>query len=761
MKYKFNSLSMATVILLGLTFNTAFLTPLWAMEYPDETSEGTLGQETPKKQKMDWGKFGSFDKCMEQANEGSPSAQYKMGQYYKKNKLKEMAYDYFEQAASGGLMTAQYRKGLMLLEDQGTEKNEQEGIRFIMRAADRGFEKARFEYVRMVVEDRIVEKNLEKAIAYMEKVEKDSGLKYQESRFYLGLLYQNQNSGYAKSCFEAALDGLDIILRENPNEARALWMKGKVYKYGLQDFELAHNSFLAAAALESAESQYELGLMSQKGEGGPDKDLKQADYYFREAAKRGHKKAKTIIGPEDFVVIGEEEPTTPFMPLLPPLQEKEDFKEKSEEKLDPEIKPEHEINWDDPEVFLSFLTKADLGDLQAQYKLGLRSKKKKEKATALGFFTKAAESGLACAQYRLGIMHLKGRGTERDEQEGARHIILAAEQNFLPAQLKWGSLLLRGKDINKDEKMGASLIEMVALRELPKAQLKFGLMMLNGRGVAKNEPKGAGLIKLAADKACKKARLQYGLMALYGRGIPKKEREAIRYLKMAQGLRYFKSEYYLGLLYQKGIGTNKNENKAKTYFQSALAGLKKRADMLDAKALYRIGMVYKHGLKDPSLAFKSFLTATSLGYAEAQYQLALMLDNGEGDVEVDLIEAFRHFKLAADQGHAKARTATGFMYQIGRGVEQSDITTQIYFTLAAEQGEREGEFLRAQFLLQSWKKDDRRKARELLWSSARKGCERAKEELRRQGESNLDLNFDDFIFLENEPLEEKPAGNSA
>lgn len=433
---------------------------------------------------------------------------------------------------------------------------------------------------------------------------------------------------------------------------------------------------------------------------------------------------------------------------------------KDEEALNLGIKQKQEIDWDNYEIFCSYLTRAELGDSQAQYMLGLRSKKRKEKAPALGFFTKAAGNGLDRAQYRTGIMHLKGRGTKKNESEGARFIILAAEQNFLPAQLKWGLLLLRGKGVEKDAKMGTSLIQSVADRELPKAQFQLGLMMLNGRGVAKNEQEGARLIKLAADKEYKKAQLQYGFAALYGRGVPNNEQEAIRYIQMAQGSRYFKGEYFLGLLYQNGIGVNKFENKAQECFQRALDGLKKRADRDDAKALCRIGIVHKYGLRELSLAFNPFLRATFLGSTEAEYQVALMLDNGEGDVEEDPIGAFKHFQSAANRGHAKAQTATGLMYQMGRGVKPSNENAQIYFTLAANQGEREGEYLRAQFLLQSWEKDDTRKAIKLLWSSADKGCKHAKEELWKRGERNPSLDVDDFIFVENEPLEEKPAGDS-
>ena len=48
-----------------------------------------------------------------------------------------------------------------------------------------------------------------------------------------------------------------------------------------------------------------------------------------------------------------------------------------------------------------------------------------------------------------------------------------------------------------------------------------------------------------------------------------------------------------------------------------------------------------------------------------------MYDNGQG-VPKDFQEAARWYRLAADQGHAKAQTLLGRMYAQGQGVAQND-----------------------------------------------------------------------------------------
>jgi len=60
--------------------------------------------------------------------------------------------------------------------------------------------------------------------------------------------------------------------------------------------------------------------------------------------------------------------------------------------------------------------------------------------------------------------------------------------------------------------------------------------------------------------------------------------------------------------------------------------------------------------------------------------------------------AFTKFKLAADQGDAKAQFNLGLMYRDGRGVAQNDAEAVRWLKLAAEQGdEGSQEVLRRDF----------------------------------------------------------------
>ena len=69
----------------------------------------------------------------------------------------------------------------------------------------------------------------------------------------------------------------------------------------------------------------------------------------------------------------------------------------------------------------------------------------------------------------------------------------------------------------------------------------------------------------------------------------------------------------------------------------------------------------------------------------AQYNLGFMYTNGEG-VPRDNAEAVRWYRLAAEQGYAKAQLNLGGMYALGRGLPQDDAEAVRWFRLAADQG---------------------------------------------------------------------------
>ena len=60
--------------------------------------------------------------------------------------------------------------------------------------------------------------------------------------------------------------------------------------------------------------------------------------------------------------------------------------------------------------------------------------------------------------------------------------------------------------------------------------------------------------------------------------------------------------------------------------------------------------------KDPAMAIKWYNQAASKQDAEAEYQLAMMLLEGKGDMERDLAAGRDWLRRAVGHGHAQAKT---------------------------------------------------------------------------------------------------------
>ena len=83
--------------------------------------------------------------------------------------------------------------------------------------------------------------------------------------------------------------------------------------------------------------------------------------------------------------------------------------------------------------------------------------------------------------------------------------------------------------------------------------------------------------------------------------------------------------------------------------------------------------------------FAATIKAAESGDADAQFDLGLMYNNGQG-VPKDYAEAVKWFRLAADQGFAKGQNGLGLMYNIGQGVPKDYAEAVKWYRLAAEQG---------------------------------------------------------------------------
>jgi len=129
-----------------------------------------------------------------------------------------------------------------------------------------------------------------------------------------------------------------------------------------------------------------------------------------------------------------------------------------------------------------------------------------------------------------------------------------------------------------------------------------------------------------------------------------------------------------------------------------------------------------HGVeRDCGEAFKWFRLAAEQGSPMAQSNLGLMYDNGLG-VPQDYSEAIRWYGLAAEQGVPEAQTNLGLMYDKPHGVPQDYVQAHMWYNLAGASGDAQGLKLRdliAQKMTPVQIAEAQRRARERLSKTGR------------------------------------------
>lgn len=84
-------------------------------------------------------------------------------------------------------------------------------------------------------------------------------------------------------------------------------------------------------------------------------------------------------------------------------------------------------------------------------------------------------------------------------------------------------------------------------------------------------------------------------------------------------------------------------------------------------------------------AFRHWKVLADLGHAKSQYNIGNMFEKGRG-VTKDYKVAVKWYRLAADQGLAAAQYNLGLCFELGKGVEQNNSVAEEMYSLAAKQG---------------------------------------------------------------------------
>jgi len=135
------------------------------------------------------------------------------------------------------------------------------------------------------------------------------------------------------------------------------------------------------------------------------------------------------------------------------------------------------------------------------------------------------------------------------------------------------------------------------------------------------------------------------------------------------------AQYHVGMMYNNGIGTQRDLKQAFDWFQKAAASN-------DPLGAYKLGCYYDGQgadvvATDSDEALKYKLVAAKAGYVLAQHDVALLYAR-QGNSE----EAFKWWKMAADQGYPKALYNLSGSYFQGKGTPKDLSLAYAYYKLS-------------------------------------------------------------------------------
>ncbi len=320
----------------------------------------------------------------------------------------------------------------------------------------------------------------------------------------------------------------------------------------------------------------------------------------------------------------------------------------------------------------SFLAEEELKIMLAEAE-DLSDENREEKAAAI---RAVAEYGYAPAQYRLGYCHETGFGLPKSQSVAAAYYRHAAEQCYAPAAYRL-ALCLREHYVDKAE-LDISYFWLRIAAEL-------------------GSPEACGLL---------------GDCYAGGEGVPENPLRAAYWYTRAAEDGDFPAAYRLACLYRDGRGVKQNHSYEKYYAEIAYNGGVRAAEKLIARLSRervfsevpkrieiknrnedRFELGYRaYGEGKYALAVTMYRLAAEDGYARARNNLGICYEKGHG-VPKEEDTAVVWYRLAAEGGYDTAWMNLGDCYLYGRGVAQSDDNAFACYLTAAEKGYAPAQFV--------------------------------------------------------------------
>jgi TPR repeat protein len=141
--------------------------------------------------------------------------------------------------------------------------------------------------------------------------------------------------------------------------------------------------------------------------------------------------------------------------------------------------------------------------------------------------------------------------------------------------------------------------------------------------------------------------------------------------------------YPVGRAYLLGTGVAQDLERGSRLLQTAV-----EATPVNSDAQFLLGRAYQNGWgipRDPASAFRHLKIAADAGDARAQWNVGMMLLEGDG-VPANAVQAYRYVREAGEQGYEQGMISLAVMLALGQGVTANPVEARLWYERAASQG---------------------------------------------------------------------------
>ena len=355
--------------------------------------------------------------------------------------------------------------------------------------------------------------------------------------------------------------------------------------------------------------------------------------------------------------------------------------------------------------------------LVVEYQEAIDAYNREDYKTSYRLIRPLAKKGFAQAQYNLGVLYLKGKGVKANLIKAKKLFEFAAEQGVVKAQNKLALMHVKGIGVVKDFNKAIEWWNLAAAQGNGKAQTNLGWMYEMGKGVPKDSQKAVNWYQLASNQGIAIAQKKLNLLLdqtkkpLQENNTNSKDFKSFEEIKnlhsitasLRSELEQIKSEQANAI-----EATNQGKAKAK---QEQLTSIIDNPSKLKAgRDSFRENKldvdlfdtaINSLGRKEFTTALQLFTDLANRGMAEAQINLGMMFESGQGVLQ-NFDEAIKWYQLAASQGLIKAQEklnllvskaaaaqvnfGLGVAFENGQGVPQDIMEAIRWYQLAADQG---------------------------------------------------------------------------